>query len=401
MEESPKKRPRGDGIDITDAADSGKVDKKQTNVPLTYDILRLVFKELNGMELSRASMVCRSWLEAANDERRTRGPTYFMQNCKNLLVNEKWSMERIKTQCIKELQIKPALGLFFTARSVPFTQRDCHCKVLPPNCNTVTLGTHGVVFNDTEIEANVDNVVCTFLPEIPGVTIQTFVIGDNSTTKQDVSVSLINYIEKIREALDKPQKTQFSYVNSKCLLLFCDLRGREFAIKLSDSLRKRYYGSNISVWGGTAKNLLVCNAKDSENDRCGEFAFCVGITLTGAINTWSLLVNSKFENTVRQRVKMWRHRVRLQKHSIGLMFACFARGKYLYHKDKVESTIFKEIFPEVPLVGCFGDGEFGIASSLRGDFINEEWFNVRSTVFLIITYGGNSHLLPRLLRTRS
>lgn len=64
----------------------------------------------------------RSWLEAANDERRTRGPTYFMQNCKDLLANEKWSMERVKTHCIKKLQIKPTLGLFFTAHSVPFSQ---------------------------------------------------------------------------------------------------------------------------------------------------------------------------------------------------------------------------------------------------------------------------------------
>ncbi|XP_078036540.1 F-box only protein 22-like [Augochlora pura] len=397
MEESPQKKPRGDGTSITDTADSGKVDKKQTNIPLTYDILRLVFKELNGMELSRASMVCRSWLEAANDEKRTRGPAYFIYKCKNL--NEKWSMERVKTQCINELQIKPALGLFFTAHSVLFTQRDCHCNVLPPNCTTVTLGTHGVVFNDTEIEANVDNIVCTFLPEVPDVTIQTFVIGDNSTTKQDVSVSISNYIDKIKEVLDQPQKTNHPFMNSRCLLLFCDLRGREFAIKLSDSLRKRCTVNNISVWGGTAKNLLVCNAKDSENDRCGEFAFCVGITLTGAINTWSLLVNSKIESIVRQRVKMWRNTVQLQKHSIGLMFACFARGKYLYKKDKVESTIFKEIFPEVPLVGCFGDGELGTTSSFLGNFRNKEWFNVKSTVFLIITYGGDSHLQPRVLRT--
>lgn len=77
---------------------------------------------LRKVALARSALYCRSWLEAANDEIRTRGPTYFIQNCKELLSNEKWSMERVKAQSVKKLQIKPALGLFFTAPSVPFSQ---------------------------------------------------------------------------------------------------------------------------------------------------------------------------------------------------------------------------------------------------------------------------------------
>lgn len=387
MEESPRKKPRENGTEKTDAADSGKIDKKQTNGPLTYDVLRIVFKELNGMELSTASMVCRSWLEAANDERRTRGPTYFMQNCKDLLANEKWSMERVKAHCIKKLQIKPALGLFFTAHSVPFSQPDCHCKVLPPNCDTVTLGTHGVVLNEKEIEGNVENIVCTFLPDIPDVTIKTFVIGDNSATKNDISMSVENYSEEIRKVLSTPDKNSNK---SKCLLLFCDLRGRGFAVKLSNSLRKSYTADELSVWGGIAKDLLVCNAKDNKNDRCGEFAFCVGITLTGAVDTWSVIVGRSYKTkeAVERRIKSFRYRVRLKKHSIGLMFACCARGEYMFDECNVESTIFKKYFPEIPLVGCFGDGEFG-KNTLYKDPSNKnaKWFNVKSAIFLIITYG--------------
>lgn len=44
---------------------------------------------------------------------------------------------------------------------------------------------------------------------------------------------------------------------------------------------------------------------------------------------------------------------------MGFMFACKARGIGLYNEKNVESTIFKTLFPEVPLVGCFGNGEFG------------------------------------------
>ncbi|KZC09781.1 F-box only protein 22 [Dufourea novaeangliae] len=338
------------------------------------------------MELCRASLVCRSWLEAANDERRTRGPTYFIQNCKELLANEKLSMERIKMQSIKKLQIKPALGLFFTAPSIPFSEPDCHCKVLPPNCDTVTLGTHGVVFNNREIEGNVENIVCAFLPEVPDVTIKTFVIGDNSATKNDVSMSVENYSEEIKKVLRTSEK---SPNRSKCLLLFCDLRGRNLAVKLSNSLRKSYTTDELSVWGGIAKDLLVCNAKDSKNDRCGEFAFCVGITLTGALDTWSIIVGRSYmtKDRVEQRMKSFRNRVRLKKHSIGFMFACFARGEYMFDECNVESTIFKKYFPEIPLVGCFGDGEFGKNSLPNESNKKAKWYNVTSTIFLIITYG--------------
>lgn len=124
----------------------------------------------------------------------------------------------------------------------------------------------------------------------------------------------------------------------------------------------------LSVWGGIAKDVLVCNAKDSKNDRCGEFAFCVGITLTGAIDSWSIIVgkNYKTKECVEQRIKSFRSRVRLKKHSMGFMFACCARGEYMFDECNVESTIFKKYFPEVPLVGCFGDGEFGRNSLPNG-----------------------------------
>ena len=46
--------------------------------------------------------------------------------------------------------------------------------------------------------------------------------------------------------------------------------------------------------------------------------------------------------------------------SCAFMFACCGRGKH-FHNDKsnVESKCFKDIFPNTPLIGIFGEGEFG------------------------------------------
>ena len=46
--------------------------------------------------------------------------------------------------------------------------------------------------------------------------------------------------------------------------------------------------------------------------------------------------------------------------SFAFMFACCGRGKH-FHNDKsnVESKCFKALFPNTPLIGIFGEGEFG------------------------------------------
>lgn len=56
MENLPAKRSYED-----DGTTSNSKERKKLNTSryLTYDVLRIVFKYLNGMELSNASMVCR------------------------------------------------------------------------------------------------------------------------------------------------------------------------------------------------------------------------------------------------------------------------------------------------------------------------------------------------------
>jgi len=46
--------------------------------------------------------------------------------------------------------------------------------------------------------------------------------------------------------------------------------------------------------------------------------------------------------------------------SVGLMFACCGRGRDFYSgKVNVESSVFKKLYPRVPLMGFFGGGEIG------------------------------------------
>ncbi|KOX75318.1 F-box only protein 22 [Melipona quadrifasciata] len=286
---------------------------------LTYDILRIVFKYLNWIDLSNASMVCRSWLEVANDEKRTRGGPVCLIN---------WGKKYLKV--IEKLRNKPTLGLVFKAPHKRNVRQDCLCQILPQSCEIVTLGTCALAKHGTNI--------------------------------------------------------------SKCLLLFCNQAGRALAREAAGVLQLCNATVRPAVWGGVVKDLYVCNSKNPTHDeKCVTFAYCIGITIVGAVDSWSIVMDDdcNTKELVEQKLESFKNHISLRKHSMGFMFACCERGTNMFNERDVETTIFKKLFPEVPLVGCFGDGEFGETTIQSTNFndTKEYWYHERSTVFLIITYG--------------
>lgn len=63
-------------------------------------------------------------------------------------------------------------------------------------------------------------------------------------------------------------------------------------------------------------------------------------------------------NDMEKRLENFKQKVILKKHSLALMFACCER---MLRKD-LETKVFKKIFPDMPLVGLHGDGEYGLNS---------------------------------------
>lgn len=360
------------------------------NQYLTYDVLRLIFEYLNARELSNASMVCRSWSEAANNEKRTRGPMCLIGN--TTVPDDADYRKHVKLKIIKKLRIKPALGLLFVpALCTPcFKNTDCYCKALPSNCSTITLTTFGIIMDDKELEEDFEHIIGVFLPDLPNLKIKPVSFIDDIVFEINrLSESQKKYIEEIKSVLNTPAKGRGI---SKCLLLFCNIRGRSTAIQIAHALEKCYKSNELSVWGGVAKYGNICNVKDSKSItfEYRQFAFCTAIPLVGPFDTWSLIID-KTHNTkerVEQRMKLFRNRICLKRHSIGLMFACCARGENMFQESNVESSIFKKLFPKVPLAGCFGDGEFGTNKipNEPSDSKGKSWYNQISTVFLIITY---------------
>ncbi|EFN83047.1 F-box only protein 22, partial [Harpegnathos saltator] len=213
------------------------------------------------------------------------------------------------------------------------------------NSEIIMVHSAGIILDSDEIEGKNKDILCAFLPKIPNVDIRIFQIPNpNSRRKEE---GLIQTIKQL-PALNKEKST--------CLIIFGTALEHSHIKSLINDLNS-YSNKISSVWGGLVKNCYI-HDKTSSVLRA---PYCISILITGRMKTWSTIVD-QYCNTkekVEKHLREWKEKVELRKHSIGFMFACHARGESLYNKPNVESSIFKSLFPDLKLVGCFGDGELG------------------------------------------
>jgi len=122
-----------------------------------------------------------------------------------------------------------------------------------------------------------------------------------------------------------------------------------------------------SVWGGRLPNIDVLYSYNSLSRENLFFDIdylqsIVAILITGSIQTWSTVLNRMECNTeelVEARLKSFKDKVKLKKHSIGFMFTYTDATSRSYHQIRIQSRIFERLFSQVPLIGCFGYEQFG------------------------------------------
>ncbi|XP_024873431.1 F-box only protein 22-like [Temnothorax curvispinosus] len=389
MEGTARKKIRKEkpGVSKNDgAAQSYDRNTLDSNVYLTYDILRIIFQYLKAKDLGSAAMVCRSWSEAANNEKWTRGPCCLLG------------------RNVNDIRIKPSAGFFFIPCETPLDTEvikmmNMYRDWLPYHCKTIKFYSDSTIMNNYEMECN-PRMVCAFLPQIPNVEIKLF---EYSTSLQALAKAANP--QKIISTIVEHETSISNHETSTCFMLFCNRSGKHLAKHWASAVavQQRKEDKIVSVWGGIVEDLYMQRTCETiEFNNFTHVPYCVAVLITGPIQTWSTILDKEC-NTKEQaeaKLKLFRDEVKLKKHSIGFMFACRGRGSTMYNESNVESTIFKRLFPKVPLAGCFGYGEFGKNTIV--DEVNEEkndkeerkkrkksksWYNEFSTVFLIITYG--------------
>ncbi|XP_033225039.1 inactive pancreatic lipase-related protein 1-like [Belonocnema kinseyi] len=198
---------------------------------LTYDVVRLIFKFLNGKDLSSAGSVCRCWRDAAINEFKTRGPSYLRTNVD---TNNALSDHYMGSKIVDSLRIKPKLGIFFTGdvESSIFDSlkvSDCYCSQLPPSCDTLMLRTYGAVLDEIELDKN--DIACVFVPIIPKMKIKTFSIDatQGTTNRKNMLAKVQDWIAK-NSGFGKNE-------TSKCVMVFSDGENYTLATKILESIK--------------------------------------------------------------------------------------------------------------------------------------------------------------------
>nr|XP_037283164.1 F-box only protein 22-like [Rhipicephalus microplus] len=124
---------------------------------------------------------------------------------------------------------------------------------------------------------------------------------------------------------------------------------------------------------------------------------CAGLSFSGdSVRAASKIVAPTVEGTdrVERELMQFRHESGFdswdKSSTYGYMFACVARGARLHGKTNVESEVFSRVFPGVPLMGVFGNGEIGLdcvpTNGQKMELVRENCFHGYTTVFVLLSW---------------
>ncbi|CAL1268837.1 unnamed protein product [Larinioides sclopetarius] len=338
-------------------------------------IVEKIFHFLNARDLSSCARVCSLWFKISEAEKRRRKditwiftvgpcPGWSLKHIKSCGLLEHHEVENSIFNQLENLQIQPVFCTAFMSTCLfekvhkffpsfgdfePTVKRSKPCEsvsrrkylnsvmdtvlksFLPENCKmtfTVSTGIIGYKAdkNPVEIE-NGPAIAGYFIPQIPGVEVKHYAIsGKNS--------SLAEFISKNAPV--------------KCLLLFLTSRGASIANKLVRSCCPEDEEISMAVGGAIVER--------TESLLGSATAFC-GPNVDAA----SVIINASDKaEEVTAKLEVFRETGLLENKCIAYMFVCVGRGYYFHEDHNVESAIFSKLYPKVPIIGVFGEGEIGV-----------------------------------------
>jgi hypothetical protein len=143
----------------------------------------------------------------------------------------------------------------------------------------------------------------------------------------------------------------------RAVILFYRQRQRQ----INDCLKKLQdlYSPNIAIMGGFVDGIRSTSNRKSSSFSCG-------LVVTGdrsrvQIRQVVLQPDIRTRDAVRAKLKQLKSS---HNDNCSLTFAfqvsCVARGSEFYnHEANVECSEFRNLFPQTPLIGIFGNGELG------------------------------------------
>ncbi|XP_059093272.1 F-box only protein 22-like [Tigriopus californicus] len=262
-------------------------------------------------------------------------------------------------------------------------------KLLPAHCRSVSMMAPGIVLMDPfsrkplEIE-NVDKqtpaLSMVAFPDLSKCQIVPFNVSEDfQAIKEELCGPTVRVTpsEIAEMSLKKITQGQIDDLSTiKGLILLSDGHAIPHSIELIREIAKQTQGR--FALGGGLGHLARCSSEEATQDLAALFQSrrwdfvspgkitqrTSGLLFAGPnVNVASKILNQSMrtEKKVRTALSEFKASGLNLANAVGFMFACTGRGRGFHRgKKNMESGIFNELYPSVPLIGIFGNGEIGI-----------------------------------------
>ncbi|XP_072258119.1 F-box only protein 22 [Pyxicephalus adspersus] len=349
------------------------------------EVVERVMSFLPSKTLLRAACVCRLWRDCARRKLKARQKiTWISAIGAGDSDLDGHSLVHVVREELEKIYIIPEMFLYFTDTE-SLNDHGAHCgpkkakkkhgsetataleKLLPCDCQVVGLVAPGIVVtpigspNNQPVEMEDGESGCALLfPKITGVKIQKFQFFKDSKCK-------VFDESKLEEAGLKNNP------DLRVVLIFGYNTWKHGATRFLHQVLNPLNEKSIIIAGGLVEYLASFSSQ--ANTKGTDCIGVVGLALSGQqIQGATVLLNQDVydEKTVDSAMQRLKAANIPTENSIGLMFACVGRGEQHYKKKNVETDSFRKHFPNVPLLGFFGNGEIGCDRVVSGNFTLRE-----------------------------
>ncbi|XP_053549713.1 F-box only protein 22-like [Bombina bombina] len=362
------------------------------------EVVERVMSFLPSKALMRAACVCRLWRDCAQRKMKNRRRVTWI-SCSQTIVCKRqyYSFVEVVKEEIEKLYVVPETFLYFTDSNASVTAY-CGTKsrtetsvtlknLLPKECKILGLIAPGIVVTPMgsasnrpiELEEGVAGVALV-LPKINGVKLQKFNFRKDNR----------------RRGFDECKLEEAGLKNNpelKVVLIFGYSTWKPGANRFLHQVLNPLNEKSIIIAGGQIDHLVYSSEKAQDSDRIG----IAGLSFSGPQIQGATVLLDQYvydERTADSAMQRLKAANIPEYNSVGFMFACIGRGEQHYKKSNVEADTFRKHFPNVPLLGFFGNGEIGCDRVVSGNFTLRECNDVKddllhgyTTVMTIIHFG--------------
>ncbi|KAK3751768.1 hypothetical protein QZH41_013239 [Actinostola sp. cb2023] len=365
------------------------------NILSIAEILELTLSFLPAKNLAIASQVSRLWRDMVKRIfrfRKAKWSSFLVHHGSNTPCSSKLSMDLMIVRIndfLENLLFFPTAAIIFVSRSSEFSEsrrdevRSLISSVkarLPRTCTVVGCVGSGIVgceegSQPEEIET-AEGVSLLIMPRVEGITTHTFNMSCTDVRNNR------SFKSRWETSLNIPPEKQlkFAVLFAKGDIYNLDIIGKVASGIWQINGSKDGEKSNVVIIGGLVDSLLFV---DNEIKNTG----VIGLGIAGHnVQAVSVVHHGETPSGVTKSLEQLRNfGISCSESSACFMVSCVGRGEKFYLAKNVESQIFKQVFPKIPVGGFFGNGELGLdLQSTEGKPLKDSHFlHSYSSVFCL------------------